>query len=309
MPMPVLFGSAAVSAGLVLLVWSLASARATSARTVSRNLSGSRRVTDLRKLQLEKSALQRAVRPALRGLAKRARRLTPAGRLEKLEERITLAGATDRWPLERVLAVKLILAAALGALGALVVWTFNLSGVAVFFVPLMAVAGFFLPEIILTIRADERQKAIQLALPDTLDQVTISVEAGLGFEAALERAARTTPGPLADELIRTLQEIRLGLSRKEAFRALAERTDVPSLRRFVFAVIQADDYGMPIANVLRVQADEMRTVRRQTAEERAQKVPIKMLFPLIFFIFPAMFIVLVGPAGIQLARLLFGADV
>lgn len=152
------------------------------------------------------------------------------------------------------------------------------------------------PAVVLTGRADDRQKAIQLALPDTLDQMTIAVEAGLGFEAAMSRTAHGGSGPLSEELIRTLQDLQIGRSRFDAYEALLARTNCDDLRRFVRAFQQADRYGIGIADVLRVQAGEMRLKRRQRAEESAMKVPIKVVFPLVFAILPTLFIVLLFPA-------------
>ncbi|BDZ54367.1 hypothetical protein GCM10025870_14400 [Agromyces marinus] len=148
----------------------------------------------------------------------------------------------------------------------------------------------------LSSRADDRQTAILLALPDTLDQMTIAVEAGLGFEASMARTAQGGRGPLSEELIRTLQDISIGRSRYDAYAALLARTDCTDLKRFVRAIQQADRYGIAIADVLRVQAGEMRIKRRQRAEESAMKVPIKVVFPLVFAILPVLFIVLLFPA-------------
>jgi tight adherence protein C len=139
-----------------------------------------------------------------------------------------------------------------------------------------------------------------VALPDTLDQVTVCVEAGLGFEGALARAARSGSGPLADEIVRTMQDIQLGVPRKDALRRLGDRNGVEELRRFVLAVVQAEGYGVPIARVLRLQAAELREKRRQSAEEHAQKIGIKLLFPLVTCILPTVFIVILGPAIIGL---------
>jgi len=148
--------------------------------------------------------------------------------------------------------------------------------------------------------AYERSQRIQRELPDALDMLVISVESGLGFDAALSQVARNTEGPLAEEFFRALQEMQLGTGRSDALRALADRTDVGDLRGFVTAMVQADAFGIPIANVLRIQAREMRIRRSQRAEESAQKVPVKILFPLIFCILPALFIVILGPAAIQI---------
>ncbi|MDP9460190.1 MAG: type II secretion system F family protein, partial [Actinomycetota bacterium] len=158
------------------------------------------------------------------------------------------------------------------------------------------VVAYFLPELLLHSRGQERQAAIALELPDTLDQMTIAVEAGLGFESAMARAGANGKGPLAEELVRTLQDIAVGQPRREAYLALADRTGVQDLRRFIRAVVQADQYGVSIADVLRTQAQEMRLKRRQRAEEKAMQIPVKVIFPLILCILPTLFIVLLGPA-------------
>jgi tight adherence protein C len=150
-------------------------------------------------------------------------------------------------------------------------------------------------------RADRMRKE----LPDALDLLTISVEAGLAFDAAMSQVARQTEGPLAEEFFRVLQEMQIGMGRIDAFKAMAERTDVDDIRTFVTALVQADAFGIPIANVLRIQAKEMRLKRSQRAEEQAQKVPVKILFPLIFCILPTLFIVVIGPAGLQIYHALF----
>ena len=151
-----------------------------------------------------------------------------------------------------------------------------------------------------------RTERLRRELPDALDLMTISVEAGLSFDAALAQVARNTTGPMAEEFFRVLQEMQIGWGRAEAMRALSDRTDLPELRGFVLAMIQADAFGIPVANVLRVQADEMRVKRTQRAEEAAQKVPVKILFPLIFCIMPALFVVILGPAIIQIFTSLAG---
>jgi tight adherence protein C len=162
----------------------------------------------------------------------------------------------------------------------------------------VTLVAYFLPELLLYSRGQERSKAIGLELADTLDQMTIAVEAGLGFEAAMARAGKTGTGPLAEELVRTLQDMRMGLSRREAYDLLASRADVRDLRRFVRAVVQADNHGIAIADVLRTQADEMRKKRRQRAEEKAMQIPVKVIFPLMLCILPVLFIVMLGPVVI-----------
>ena len=160
----------------------------------------------------------------------------------------------------------------------------------------ITVVAYFLPELLLHSRGQERSQRIAQQLPDTLDQMTIAVEAGLGFDSAMARAGKNGKGPLAEELIRTLQDIQVGQSRRQAYESLAARTAVPDLRKFVRAVIQADQYGISIADVLRTQAAEMRVKRRQRAEEKAMQIPVKVIFPLMLCILPVLFIVLLGPA-------------
>ena len=149
-------------------------------------------------------------------------------------------------------------------------------------------------------RGIKRQQTIELELPNTLDQMLIAVEAGLGFEAAMARTAENGKGPLAEEFMRTLQDIQVGRSRGEAYQAMAARSTVQDLKSFVRAVVQADKYGIGLATVLRTQANQMRVKRRQRAEEKAMKIPVKVIFPLILFIFPVLFIVIMGPAAIRL---------
>ena len=225
-----------------------------------------------------------------------ALRLSPSGAVESLERRLDMAGNPKRWNADRILAAK--------ALGLIVVA--GLAGLAEVHKPALAAVaavvggaiGFYVPNILLTNVGMKRQKRLQLTLADAMDMLTVCVEAGLGFDAALSKVAVNTTGPLADELARTLQEMQIGKSRTESLRAMAERTSVPELRGFVSALVQAGELGIPIASVLREQSKEMRLQRRQRAEEAAQKVPVKILIPLIGCLFPALFIIVIGPGAI-----------
>jgi tight adherence protein C len=228
-------------------------------------------------------------------LARLAEGLTPRGTVARLNRLAGRAGRPAAWPVPRLVAAKLVLAFIAGGLGLLVV-SGGPSTLTVFMAVAVTVVSYFLPELLLHSRGQERQQAISLELADTLDQMTIAVEAGLGFESAMARAGANGKGPLAEELVRTLQDIAVGQPRREAYLALADRTGVQDLRRFIRAVVQADQYGVSIADVLRTQAQEMRLKRRQRAEEKAMQIPVKVIFPLILCILPTLFIVLLGPA-------------
>jgi tight adherence protein C len=221
--------------------------------------------------------------------------LTPGGTVARLDRLASRAGRPADWPVPKLVAAKLVLTAIAGGLGLLMI-TAGATTLTVLLVLLVTVVAYFVPELLLYSRGQERQEAISLELADTLDQMTIAVEAGLGFESAMSRAGKNGKGPLAEELVRTLQDIAVGQPRREAYLALAERTGVPDLRRFIGAVVQADAYGVSIADVLRTQAQEMRLKRRQRAEEKAMQIPVKVIFPLILCILPTLFIVLLGPA-------------
>ncbi|MCA4135131.1 type II secretion system F family protein [Arthrobacter sp. M4] len=224
-----------------------------------------------------------------------SRQLAPAGYVGWLDQQLAGAGRPKEWPLGRVLMIKPLLALA-GAIVGILIIIGDPAPLKVL-IALAAVAfAYFAPDLIIRSTAQKRREAIRLELPNSLDQMLIAVQAGLGFEAAMARAAQNGRGPLADEFIRTLQDIQVGRTRKEAYLAMAERIDVPDVRSFIRAVVQADAYGIAIAKVLKAQAEEMRLKRKQRAEEHAMKIPVKILFPLIFCIFPTLFIILMGPA-------------
>ena len=242
------------------------------------------------------SAIQRP--PVLLDLSKR---LTPTGYEAKLDRWLSLAGRPASLPLERLIIAKPLLALA-GAMIGLLLYARSPSPQVFALALILSALLYFLPDLLIYNKGVKRQQEIELELPNTLDQLLISVEAGLGFEAAMARAGGYGGGALAQELMRTLQDIQVGRPRQEAYEALAKRSSVQDLRSFVRAVIQADKYGIGIAKVLRTQAKQARVKRRQRAEEKAMKLPVKVLFPLLLCIFPVLFIVLLGPAAIKIVE-------
>jgi tight adherence protein C len=239
------------------------------------------------------------------GLRAFARRWTPAGYARRIDRLLARAGRPPKWPLDRVLATKVVLFA-VSVVGHLFQVSVIDAPVIKVMAVIMPVLYYFLPDILLQNVGIKRRDKIQLELADTLDQMTVAVEAGLGFDSAMARVGQNGRGPLAEELIRTLQDIQLGQSRRQAYEAFMQRVDVPDLRRFLRAVIQADAYGIAVGDVLRAQAAEMRLKRRQRAEEKAMQIPVKVIFPLIMCILPVLFIVLLGPAAMDIVAAFTG---
>jgi tight adherence protein C len=232
-----------------------------------------------------------------------AHRFTTGNGRDRLESLYSKAGRPAKWPVARLLACKIYALSGAVLFGFLLLMLTSGNGMMVVIMAVTLPISYFLPELLLYSRGIERQKAIGLELADTLDQMMIAVEAGLGFESAMARVGHNGKGPLAEELVRTLQEMRVGIPRRDAYLALEQRTDVPDLRQFTRAVIQADAYGISIASVLRTQADEMRIKRRQRAEEAAQKIPTKIVIPLMLFILPVLFLTVLGPAVLNVLKM------
>lgn len=268
--------------------------------------SGEHPVMELRRRELAVPLRQRVLLPGVRRIGRMGRRLTPAGTLSRLERLMSYSGSPVGWDAERLLASKLIAGVGLAMMGGLLAlradWA-PLRELAV--IGMFGLLGYYLPEFMIRSRAQRRQEAIRTALPDSLDLLSITVEAGLGFDSAIARVARQIGGPLGEELHRMVQEMQLGKSRGEALHDLSDRNRITELKSFVLAMMQADTFGISISRVLHIQAREMRTKRRQRAEERAQKVPVKIMMPLLFCIFPALFVVLLGPAAIRIYQTLF----
>jgi tight adherence protein C len=243
---------------------------------------------------------ERVALPFARRLGGVGRAFTPVGSRERLQRWLDRAGNPSGWTVDAIVVIKgvgmVYLAVIFGALALLGKGIFA----GLMFAVVAGAIGFFLPDVLLYNAALRRQEKIRRSIADVLDMLTVSVEAGLGFDAALAQVARNARGPLAGETARALQEMQLGKSRVDALRSMADRAAVLELRTFTAAVVQASELGIPIAQVLREQSKEMRIRRRQRAEEKAQKVPVKILFPLVFFIFPALFVIVIGPAIVRL---------
>jgi tight adherence protein C len=236
-------------------------------------------------------------------LRRLALRLSPSGVSASIQRRLDLAGNPSRWNTDRVLAAKGLGLTGLALLGILS----QLSSVPRLLIwgAMGGVIGFFIPDVLLYNTGVKRQSQVERQLPDHLDMLTVSVEAGLSFDAALVQMTGKTRGPLAAEFTRVIQEMQIGKSRAEALRAMAERSTVPELRTLVFSLVQAGELGIPMAQVLREQAREMRIKRRQRAEEKAQQLSVKILFPLIVCLFPALMIVVIGPGLLNIVHTLF----
>lgn len=276
-------------------------------RRVRRRL---RNVTDYesRQVDVAEPTLQpfgtRVMRPLGSGLTAAAKRLWPPDYRQRVAQRLVHAGNPRGIAVDRVLVAKI--AGLLGGAGIMIALSVVLPwSPALKFLSVAGVAAllFFAPDLWLSNRIQKRQTEIVRALPDMLDMLTISVEAGLGFDAALSKLVRNSSGALAEEFGRALQEVQAGSSRKEALRNLAERVEVSELAAFTAAIVQADMFGISIAHVLHTQAGELRLRRRQHAEELAQKAPVKMVIPLVMCILPATIIVILGPAATRIARL------
>jgi tight adherence protein C len=260
-------------------------------------------VTGARDQELLKTFGARVVAPITSGAMGVVRKYTPIGYVESVRHKLVLAGNPPGYEVDRLLIFKVVGAASGIVWVPLILWGLGLTGTTgLLAIAFLWIASFLMPDLSLGRKIETRQKEIARRLPDILDLLVISVEAGLGFEQALDRTSAAVPGPLSEEFRRTLQETRVGASRADALRALDQRTEVPELRSFILAMLQADTFGVSIARILRAQAEEMRIRRRLAAQELAQKAPIKMLFPLVLCIFPAMFVVVLAPSVIAIMR-------
>jgi tight adherence protein C len=291
-----------VGAAIALVIFAIASQAEEKAtvRASLRQLEGYE-VENVRDQELLNPLRERALLPALKGLTDLGRRFTPQGYVDKIRKKFVYSGNPSADAVDRFLAEQFA-GVVLGFVLSLVLYVQKpVGGMALLFVSaLPLLVGVLGPTAILNRKVEERQHQLRIKLPDILDLLTISVEAGLGFEQALDRTVAAVPGPLSEEFGRMLGEVRAGASRADAMRSMEARTNIPEIRSFVLAILQADTFGVSIGRVLRSQADEMRIKRRQMAQEQAQKAPVKMLIPMVFCIFPALFIIVLGPAVLRI---------
>jgi tight adherence protein C len=295
-----------VGAGLLFLAGTLAlsliGVATTERRGVARSVAAINAMNsapDVLKEELERPFSERVLAPLGDRFVGLGRKLVRADTAHKIQHRLDIAGNPTGWDVNRILGLKVL---GLGVFG--VVGFFYMSATGWPFIRVvgataaLAAFGYVLPNILLYNAGQKREELMRKALPDALDLLTVSVEAGLGFDSAVGRVAKNTEGPLAQEFQRLLQEMQIGHGRVEAMRGMAERSSLDDLRSFCTAMVQADSLGIPIGRVLRIQSQEMRTKRRQRAEEKAQQVPVKIMVPLVLFILPCLFLVVMGPAAI-----------
>ncbi len=293
----------AAAVGALAYVVASSSIEKADVRESLRRLEGYQ-IQDVRDQEMLAPMSERVVAPLLDGLTGIATRFTPKGYGEKVAQKLVHAGNPPNYNVDKILVMKL------GGLVSIVAWIplFLMLGFQgmIYIVAVLVAWGcaFIYPDVLLNRMVEDREKEISRKLPDILDLLVISVEAGLGFEQALDRTCTAVPGALSDEFRRMLHEIRIGSTRADALRAMADRSDVPELRGFILAMLQADTFGVSVSRLLRSQAAETRTRRRLRAQEQAQKAPVKMLFPLVFCIFPSIFVVILGPAMINISRAL-----
>ncbi|MGO9178365.1 MAG: type II secretion system F family protein [Candidatus Limnocylindrales bacterium] len=308
MPLLTILVGLVLALGILLVFVGVAQSMPADAVQARLTQLGTMQAKSLEELELQQPIFDRTVRPIAQRLSGIGRRLTSATQAGRTEQRLAMAGHPGGMRTSDFLGFKIVIALAAAAVAFLV---FALIEGNVLLGALLAIlaggVGYMAPEFWIGRRVRARQHQIVLSLPDALDLLTISVRAGLGFDAALAKVTEKLPGPLSDEFRRALAEVRVGKQRREALRDIVARTEVPALTNFIGAVIQAEQLGVSISKVLQVQSEQLRIERRQRAEQAAAQAPIKMLFPLVGCIFPSLFVVILGPALILISLNLGGA--
>jgi tight adherence protein C len=300
MPVIAIVIAAAAAIGILLIVIGLAGSSPVDPVQARLTQLGSMQAKNLEELELQQPFIERTLRPLANRLSGSVSRVTSTSFSERTERRLALAGNPGDMRIADWLGIKAIGAIVGTAVFFILFFVVGVLGLPIFvriiLLPVGALFGYTIPEFWLGRKVRQRQHAILLMIPDALDLLTISVRAGLGFDAALGKVVEKLQGPLSDEFRRALAEVRVGKARRDALRDIVPRTEVVPLTNFIGAIIQAEQLGVSISKVLQVQSEQLRIERRQRAEEMAAKAPIKMLFPLVGCIFPSLFIVILGPA-------------
>ncbi|MGZ6273153.1 MAG: type II secretion system F family protein [Candidatus Limnocylindrales bacterium] len=292
-----------VFCGILLLIVGLAGGSPVDPVQARLTQLGSAQAKNLEELELQQPFTERTLRPLVARLSRMGGRLGRVSSTEVAERRLAMAGNPGDLRLTDWMGVKILVAIAVGVLMFLLLGVLSGNVAGGLFLGMVGFGiGYMLPEFWLGRKIKARQKVILIMIPDTLDLLTISVRAGLGFDAALAKVVEKLPGPLSDEFRRALAEVRVGKARRDALRDMVPRTDVAPLSAFIGAIVQAEQLGVSISKVLQIQSEQLRIERRQRAEEQAAKAPIKMLFPLVGCIFPSLFIVILGPAIISIVK-------
>ncbi len=255
--------------------------------------------------ELQEDFSVRILNPVRNRLANVIQKYTPVKQMSTIERKLDYAGRPFKWTAGEYLSAQYLTTVAVGVIAYVASWLSGSSWANQLMAFMLGlIGGYLLFELYIADKISRRQKDIQKALPDTLDLLTVSIEAGLGFDAAMQRVVQKSAGPISEEFNTTLQEMRMGKTRRDALRDLSQRTGVLDLNRFIESLIQADQLGVSLGNVLRAQSDQMRILRRQRIQEQAMKAPVKMLFPMVIFIFPATFIIILAPSILQIIKTL-----
>jgi tight adherence protein C len=299
--LPIILG-VCVGGGIMLLFLGLASSSPIDPVQARLTQLGSFQARNLEELELQQPFADRTMRPLIARLSRMGSRMTSASSTDTAEKRLAMAGNPGELKLTDWMGVKMLVAISTGGILFLLFALVGSVGPGIMLALVGVGIGYLVPEFWLGGKIKARQKLILRMIPDTLDLLTISVRAGLGFDAALAKVVEKLQGPLTDEFRRALAEVRVGKARRDALRDMIPRTNVQPLSNFIGAIIQAETLGVSISKVLQVQSEQLRIERRQRAEEQAAKAPIKMLFPLVGCIFPSLFIVILGPAFISIIQ-------
>lgn len=302
-----LLGAAFMFAAITLAL-SLIGVASAERRGVARSISAIQAMNSaplaMKQEELERPFAERVLGPLGDRFVNLGRKLVRADTATKLQFRLDVAGNPEGWGVSRLIGLKVLGLLAFGVIGFFYLAAFGLPFIRLIILTgLLAALGYVLPNILLYNAGEKRSKLMRNSLADAIDLLTVSVEAGLGFDSAVSRVALNTTGPLSQEFARLLQEMQLGVGRTEAMRAMSERSSIQDLKSFCMAMVQADSLGIPIGRVLRVQSSELRVKRRQRAEEKAQQVPVRIMIPLVLFILPCLFLVVMGPAAISMIEM------